>query len=289
MKSFVKGILFIKLLMLTAFPIQAEIISAKSMKEIQAKIEDVLQTQKAEDMLLALDIDMTLTQPDHPAVYYPAIRKYADVYKSILGQLTLEQKDLAVTLTTQMVPQRWVEQETPKIINHIQKEGVKVIALTSSLAGKIKGFQDKMVVLRRNCLQKMGVDFTRTFKKSTKVATFFDFKRYAGGHPMFYHGILSTNGEGAASKGDVLVAFLRHVGVLYESKARKPGYFPKVVILADDKRKHLENVEASLKAYDPSIRFIGIEYEGAYTYAPQDISAEDFERFWKEVAEQANF
>jgi predicted DNA-binding ArsR family transcriptional regulator len=267
--------------------VQAEMMSVKTMKEVQNKIEEVLKNQKPENVLVAFDVDMTLTQPNHPAIYYPTIKKYVDVYKSILGQLTPAQKDLAATLTTQIVPQKLVEENTPKIIQNIQKQDVKVIALTSSLAGKIEGFPDKMIVLRRGQLQKMGFDFTNTLKKFVGVMTFHDFKEYAGGHPMFYHGILSTNGEGDVSKGDLLVVLLTHVGTDYEDKVRKPVYYPKVIILVDDKKKHLANTEARLKAYDPSIQFIGIEYEGAFAYAPQDISKEDFQKFWEDLANKA--
>jgi len=268
-------------------PVHAEMMSAKTMKDVQTKIEGVLKTQKPEDVLVAFDIDMTLTQPHHPAIYYPTIKKYVGVYKAILEALTPAQKDLASTLTTQIVPQKLVEKDAPKIVKSIQNQGVKVIALTSSLAGQIKGFSDKMIVLRRDQLQKMGFDFTKTFKNFVLVTTFFNFKTYADAHPMFYHGVLSTNGEGDVSKGDLLVAFFRHVSHDYEDKVRKPGYYPKVVILVDDKKKHLENVEAQLKSYDPSIQFIGIEYEGAFAYAPQVISKEEFQKFWSDLAHQA--
>ena len=269
------------------YPAKAELMSVKTMKEVENKIEELLKTQKAEDVLVAFDVDMTLTQPDHPAVYYPAIKKYVNVYKEILGPLTPAQKDLASTLTTQVVPQRLVEKDTPRIIRNIQKQDVKVIALTSSLVGKIKGFPDKMIFMRRDQLQKKGFDFTNTFKNYVTVMGTFDFKEYAGATPMFYHGVLSTNGEGEVAKGDLLIALLRHVGPHYACKAQKPGYYPKVIVLVDDKQKHLKNVETCLKAYDPSIQFIGIEYEGAFTYAPKNISKEDFQKFWNDLANRA--
>lgn len=284
MKHLLKGFLITMILNLSA---QAEILSVETMKDVKTKIEEVLKTQKTEDVLVAFDIDITLTQPDHPAVYYPNLKKYGDVYKKVLSQLTPEQKDLAATLTTQIIPQKYVERETPGIVKALQQKGVKTMALTSSLAGEISGFPKKMIILRRDQLQRMGIDFTNTFKDFSKAITFTDFKKYAGGYPMFYHGILSTNGEGDASKGDILIAFLTHIDFKYEHKAHKLGYYPKVVFLIDDKRKHLENVETALKTYDPAIQFIGIEYEGAYNYAPQDISKEDFQKFWEDVVNKA--
>ncbi len=286
MKKLMKGIL---VTMLLNSPSQAEMMSAKTMKEVKAKVEEVLKTQQPQDVLVAFDIDMTLTQPDDPAVYYPALKKYTAIYKKILEELTPEQKDLALTLTTQVVPQKLVEKETPKIIKFLQQTGVKTMVLTSSLAGTINGFPDKMIILRRNQLQKMGIDFAKSFKDFSIVITFFDFKPYAGGHPMFYHGVLSTNGEGEASKGKTLIAFLQHIGVRYENKVQKPGYHPKVVFLIDDKAKHLKDVEAALKSFDPSIKFIGIEYEGTCEYAPQKISQEEFQKFWEDLARRSIF
>lgn len=287
MKHSLKGIIIAMSLSFVSSQAQAEIVSVQSMKDLKAKVEGLLHNQKPEEVLVAFDIDMTLTQPDHPAVYYPALIKYVDAYKKIMSSLSPEQKDLISTLITQEVPQKLVEQEAPVILKSLQVKSIKTIALTSILAGKINGFKDKMVMLRRDQLQKIGIDFTKSFKNFCTVMTFSTFQSYAGGHPMFYHGILSTNGEGDASKGDVLVAFLEHVGPHHEGKALKLGYYPKIVVLIDDKKKHLETVEAALKTYNPSIQFLGIEYKGTYAYAPQNILQEAFEMFWKGLAAQA--
>jgi len=269
-------------LTLTGLSAQAKITSVKTVKDLQTKIENILKAQKAKDVLVAFDIDMTLTQPNHPAVYYPAIKKYVDVYETILGQLTPEQKDLAATLTTQLVPQKLVEDGTPQIIKALEQKGVKVIALTSSLAGPLPASKDQIIALRKDQLQKMGLDFSKSLQEFVTDLKFIDFKKYAGSYPMFYHGILSANGEGNVSKGQVLTALLSHIG-----KVRKPGFRPKVVIMIDDKKKHLEDIGKHLKSYDPSIQFIGIQYEGAFNSAPQDISKEDFQKFWEDLANQA--
>jgi hypothetical protein len=286
MKPLLKGMIIAMSLSLIGSQAQAEIVSLKTMKDLKTKVEDILKTQKPKDVLVAFDIDMTLTQPDHPAVYYPALIKYKEAYKKVLSSLTPEQKDLVSTLTTQEVPQKLVDPKTPGIIKALQEQGIKAIALTASLSGKIKGFKNKMAIIRRDQLQKMGIDFTQSFKDFCKVVTFSEFKLYAGGYPLFYHGILSTNGEKGASKGDTLVAFLKHIGLYYERKTLKPGYSPRIIVFVDDKKKHLENVETALKTYDPSIQFIGIEYKGAYEYAPQEISQAAFEQFWQDFAVQ---
>ena len=269
MKNLKKYIMLMMALTYIKYPAQAEIMSIKTIKEVDNIIENLLKNQKPENILLAFDVDMTLIQPDHPAVYYPAIKKYMDVYKLILGHLTPAQKDLVATLTTQIVPQKLVEKDAPKIIKNIQNKDVKVIAITSSLAGKVENFRNKMIFIRRDQLQKM---------------TFQHFKEYASGYPMFYHGILSTNGEGDVSKGSLLTALLSHVGPHYACKVQKSGYYPKVLILVDDNKQQLESIEALLKACNPLIQFIGIEYGVGVTYAPRDISKEDFQKFWENLA-----
>jgi hypothetical protein len=104
---------------------------------------------------------------------------------------------------------------------------------------------------------------------------------------MFDWGILSSNGEGFTTKGQVLCSFLTHVGLKHRQKTSNPGCFPKVIFLIDDRKKNLEDVEIALKSCNDSIEFVGLEYQGAFSYAPQDISEEDFEKFWTTLAEKA--
>lgn len=65
------------------------------------------------------------------------------------------------------------------------------------------------------------------------------------------------------------------------------GFYPNAIIMLNDKKKHLDNVATAIKQYNPSIQFIGIVYEGAYTYALQAISKEDFQKFWEELTDKA--
>jgi hypothetical protein len=80
---------------------------------------------------------------------------------------------------------------------------------------------------------------------------------------------------------------MRQKEKFFEDKIRQSGYYPKVVVMVDDKKKHLLDVETQLKSHDSSIQFVGIEYEGAYEYAPDDISKKDFQKFWEDLAKKA--
>lgn len=260
--------------MLLMSHLHAEMTSAKSIKAVEIKVVDLLKTHKHDQILVAFDIDMTLTQPDHPALYYPALRKYRDIYKRILGNVSPERKDWISTWTTLNLPQRLVEQETPQVIIALQEKGVRTMAFTASLSGSLKEEFPKAIILKYENLLKKGLNFTTNFPELEREITFSEFKQYAHSYPMFYKGILSANGEKNTSKGTVFCAFLKAL-----------DYQPEVILLVDDKKKHLEDMKEKLKICAPSSKFIGIEYQGAFDYAPHDISSEDFEKFWMQRIE----
>lgn len=248
-------------------------------KDIEHQIIECLEVHRPDEILVAFDIDMTLTQPNHPALFYPNLRKYSEDYKSIMGKLPPEQRDLAVTLTTQNFPQRWVEDETLSLIHTLQNEGIKIIAFTSSLTGNFPGLEDKIIKLRAQQLDAMGLEISDHLPEFPTEEIFTQFHEYAGDFPLFYQGILSTNGEGNISKGECFIAFLKISSL--------KNFHPKAIFMIDDKRKHLELMKLALSEYDPSIEFKGIEYSGAYGYAPQDISRDDFRKVWDDLAQQA--
>ncbi len=291
------------LILLTACKEEGKIMSVKSIHEVHAKVDEILKTQKPEDVLVALDIDMTLTQPDHPATYYPALKKYYKVFKNIFKNLSEAQKDVALTLTTSL-PQRLVEKDSPKIVKDMQTKGVHVIAFTATLSGSWKDSKNKTIFKRRDKLQTMGFDFSfsgrvvlyENWPKNVdgcpiryhgRVVTYMDFPKYVDGYPMFYHGVLCSNGENSGiGKGKVLEAFLEHASC-DEYPTYYIDYMPKVVVMVDDKKSNFEDVQKVLVISHPEIQFVGIEFQGAFDYAPKDISEADFTKFWQGLADQA--
>jgi len=263
---------------------QAKMIPLKTMESVQKKIESVLKTHKAEDILVAFDIDMTLIQPDHPAVSYSALKKYQDTFRLVFERLSPEQRDMVNTLIVRTIPQKRVEESTPQIVGNLQETGIKAIAFTATLTGKVSAYKDETIFFRYKQLQEAGIDFLKSSKGFPKCISFSDFPQYVGSYPMFCHGILSSNGERKISKGETLVAFLKHISC---EQVRTSGYVPKVIILVDDRKKNLLDVEKNLKAYNPVIQFTGIEYQGAYSYAPHPVSREEFQSFWEGMAEKA--
>lgn len=255
-------------------------ITASTIHGVKTKIDELLKTHKPEDILVAFDIDMTLTQPDHPATYYPALKKYKLVYKDILKDLSPIQRDAVVTYTSEL-PQRLIEKDSPKVIKSLQDSGVKVIAFTARLSGHRDDHKNKTIFKTRDRLQTMGFHFN-----VRGVSSYFDFPMYAGGYPMIYHGVLSSNGENT-SKGKVLNNFLYNHDVVANAKRSPFSFRPKVIVMVDDKKSNLEDIQKALAEKNPDIKFVGFEFTGTFDYAPKDISQNDFESFWKNFAERS--
>jgi Protein of unknown function (DUF2608) len=253
------------------------------MLDVRKKIDVLLLEHTAKDCLVAFDIDMTLLQPDHPAVYYPNLRKHVDAYKAIMKTLSPAERDRKATLTVQILPQRLVEEDTPAIVHEIQAKGVPTLAFTASLCGpllyttaKITSLATHIEALRFEILGRFDFHFESVFK--TDPIVFDEIPAHNHQHPIFFEGILCANGEQGkeSDKGVVLVAFMKRLQLS-----------PKVVVLVDDRMPNLEAVDRALKHYDPSIEFLGIEYQGAFEYAPESISEEAFRAFWEDFASQA--
>ncbi len=269
------------LVFLTACKEEEKIMSVRSIHEAQAKVDEILKIQKPKDVLVVLDIDMTLTQPDHPGTHYPAIKKYGHVLKDIFKTLTPAQRDVTLTLTTKL-PQRLIEKDSPKAVKSMQDKGIKVIAFTACLSGSWKDSKDKTIFQRRDKLQTMGFNFSFP----GRVVSYMNFPKHVDGFPMLYHGVLCANGENnGIGKGKVLDAFLVQIHATKGSQTG--GYVPKIIVMVDDKKANLEDVQKVLAISHPDILFIGIEYQGAFEHAPSDISEIDFTKFWEALADQA--
>jgi hypothetical protein len=269
----------IAMFLLSACKEEKAIISVHAIQEVQAKVDEILKTQKPEEILVVYDVDMTLTQPDHPATYYPVIKKYTHALKDIFKALTPAQRDVALTLTSRL-PQRLIEKDSPKIVRNMQAKGVQVIAFTASLSGSWKDHKTKTIFNRRDKLQALGFNFSFP----GRVVSYMDFAKYVDGYPMLYHGVLCANGENGDGKGKVLEAFLKQVSI---NKDGTKNYIPTVIVMVDDKKANLGDIQKVLATSHTDIQFIGIEYQGAFDYAPQDISQAEFTKFWETLAAQA--
>ncbi len=285
--KFYEKILYLAFFMfLGGTSVSAEIISASTLQDVQLKIEKMLSREKAEDIMVVFDLDETLVMYDHPAATSFALKKYAEIYKEIMSSLTPLEKDFALTILTQEIPQKLIDKKKPQIIKSLQKKDIKIIALTSLLVNISKNSKKKAIFEKRDQLQKKGIDFTASLRGMTRVVPFFDFPQYGGQCPLFYHGILTSNGRyNGIGKGAVLGAFLTHIGPRRLAYVGA-GYEPKVVVLVAACKKNLREVDMYFQEYFPKIQFIGIEYQGAQTYVSSDVREEEFREFWNSFAQK---
>ncbi len=85
-----------------------------------------------------------------------------------------------------------------------------MIALTAIVTGKFKGFDKKLVFLRRDQLQKMGIDFRKSCSRLASAFPFQELGRHAGDYPTNVFGYIAINGqESGVSKGEMLVTLLK--------------------------------------------------------------------------------
>lgn len=261
--------------MLGVFPARGETLKVSKFSEIQGIYKDVLKKTKGEEILGLWDINMTLLHFESPALHMVNLKKHYGAFKEMLKDLSPEEIDKVFSYALISSEQRLMEPEVPSILEGLQKKGVRQIALTGILTGELDGIQ--LETFQRNSLKTHGINFSHNFPNLLEI-TFKGFPSYRGFHPVYLKGVLSINGERnpEGGKGKVLVAFLKMV-----------AFRPKVIIFTDDREKNLKIVEDALKAFDPSIQFVGIHYTGASKVPGKPLSAKAFKDHWGTYIEKA--
>ena len=256
---------------------------ADSIHDVKIHIDNILETKKPEDVLVVFDVDMTLIQPNHPATYLPTLKKYRIIFQNITQKLTNLQRDNLLTLTTK-IPQQLIENNSPAVVKYLQNRKVNVIGFTASLTGHRDDHINKPIFKFRDMLRSFGFNFS--FPHRT-VVSYMSFPKHNNGYPIFYHGVLCSNGENnSISKGKIFSAFLRQVG-RRKAEPYGSGYIPKIIVMVDAKQLDTDNIKGVLAKDFPDVQFIGIQYRGAFHYAPKDISESEFTEFWTQLTSQA--
>lgn len=265
-------ILGIWLVVLSLFKIRKSGVSLKSMKDVQSYVEKQIALFDKKDVLCALDIDLTLLQPEHPAFYIPNVKKHIKIYRAIEKPYAHLDKTLPFIYSF-LHKQRLVDNGIYEFLNALK--GVKTIAFTATFTGPILHFH-RLEQLRYEQLKEKNICFEGNFKDEDFLLT--ECPSYRSQYPCFYKGVLCSNSEnGTTTKGTVLCAFLRKI-----------NWTPKCIVLIDDRQKNLQDVSKSLKKEFPTIKFIGIEFLGAHQYCPESISKEDFRNYWEQRFIQAS-
>lgn len=261
MNALLKPVLF-WITLISTEPLLGHVLN--SFKELDTEITPTTKHYSPEDILVLFDVNYTLLFVDHPAMFIPNLKKHAKEMQAIMSGLSKEEQNIIIGLATKAKPQRLVEECIPDVVRSLQEKGMKVLAFSAALSGDLYGLDSRDWF--STALKSHGMDFASSFP-NTKPFTFDDFPLYADSQPTYSEGIVLTN---KSSKGAVLVSFLK-----------RTEYHPKVVVLIDNKKANVEEVEATLKAFNPDIGFIGLDYNRGQEYAPQEIDDDSFLKWWK--------
>ena len=252
---------------------KSSIQQSSSILTIQNSINKVIGTFHTNEILIVYDIDRTITQPSHPAYYISNRTKYKNLYEQSLKDLNTEQRDVLANLSILHSPWELVEAEFPGVIayyrDHLQ---IKSIALTASLTGALAQVE-RLEEWRYEELKKFNIDFSVSFPNH-KFVEFKDAPSYLGRKPMYYKGILLSNGERSIfTKGDLLVKFLEVA-----------NYQPKLIIVIDDKLHFLEKIQRSFSLTDHNPQCLGSEYTASAENFLAEISEDDIFNYWSNLA-----
>lgn len=242
------------------------------MKDVHSFIGEVLMNTASSETLIAYDVDVTLTVCDDPHTHMPNVSRHKDIFDDLFKDMHFEKIDKIWGELLQNTKPVLIDERTPEMIDILQKNGSKVIALTAIVSGE-SNYDDSHEVKRFKDLKSVGFDFSSSFPKNSSVKLT-DIPPYMGNHPVFYNGILISNGEGMDknTKGPALISFLKKI-----------GWKPKSVILIDDKTPNFVSVRNSLECYDNSIDFHGIHYTGGIDFITNHVEEDTFRDFWKQV------
>ncbi len=278
---------FLSLTGFTAFS-NAKTISheARSAAEVEHLLSPLLTQHHPKKVLVLFDIDMTLTQTDHPAFYYKNLKKHYALVKKTLDSLTPLARDETLSATVYF-PQKLTDSAFPAFIKKLQDQDVLCLALTSRLVGPLQPQDVPMEKHSYDTLKALDIDFEKGW--FFKEKDHFDLslvlkKAYRTYFPTYYKGILVNNGErGPYEKIDTLLAFLE-----YAWRVR-----PEVIVLIDDKKENLEKMAKGLatsnKVYPKNLPlFVGIHYKGAENLDARPIDETGAKDFWQQCLRRAH-
>ena len=104
----------------------------KRMKDVSAYLQKKISKYNKEEVLIAVDIDLTILQPDHPALYVPNIRKYLKSYRQIEKQYPNMDPTLPFAYSL-LLPQHLVDEGIYALLEQFRE--IKKIAFTATFTG----------------------------------------------------------------------------------------------------------------------------------------------------------
>jgi|GEM_PF-2715681 hypothetical protein len=248
-----------------------KIVTAKNFKEVHAIIDAA--HLDPESTLIAVDIDLTLTMANHPALDLPNYQQHKHIFDQATQGLTPLQIEKMFTHGIMLAGQHTLDESSYRTIEALKQKKFKVIGFTASIVGplgSVRAIED----MRYRILDVLGFKFSETFGPATFSLE--DIIEYNGHVPRFHKGILFANGGRAPhNKGDVIRAFLKQV-----------HYKPKTFIIIDDRLKNIQEIGLALKEHDPEMKVLGIEFTYAHGLSTKLLTAQAFSNFWHAIKQQ---
>lgn len=207
------------------------------------------------DTLVVFDVDDVLISAKDACFRPKRLKHLFKVIQQKYDEIPLEEHpalDEKLSLCYLSPERGLIEKDTPQLIANLQKQGIKVIALTHCPTGKY-GLISSIESWRINHLKSFGIDFSRSFPSLGRHS--FDQLANKRPPPLYDSGVLFSYGY---EKGEVLVAFLKHV-----------QWTPKRIIFFDDLVGNHQSVSRSLDG-------LGINYTG-YHYQGTNIDSSEIE------------
>ena len=201
------------------------------------------------DYLVIWDVDEVLITPTDRIFHTNnCINDLPSKYAKAAIEKYFVSKEQAQWNGSQMLLQRnmrLVEKEIVSIIQGLQKDKIKTIALTKHSIGSY-GAIASLEDFRIKQLQDLGIDFNSAFPKYD-ILVLNNVKNTSSQYPIFKKGLLFTN---AYTKGETLEAFLNKI-----------KWNPAKVIFIDDLRENLISVQQVLQ--NKNIAYTGVLYTAA--------------------------
>lgn len=230
-------------------------------------IESALSTADSETLVIFDVDDVLITAKDQ--ILKPDHKKFLErLNRDLENRLSEQESQKLWSIIWLSRSDEVVDSKMITLIKEAQSKGLKVLALTNAWTGDF-GNIHSLEDWRIGELEDLGYTFKDSWHtlalKSFESLKSKDPKRF----PVFKNGILFTCN---LPKGEVLNAFLHYAHIS-----------PKKIIFIDDKRKHLESVEAFSKG--AGILFEGFEYT-AVAKRPKTPLNEKRARYQFEVLEK---
>lgn len=195
------------------------------------------------DSLVIFDVDEVLVYPENVVQLQVAAPFWEATMADLEKRRGKSTRDLLHSIMLLQSKWQLTDVEIPVLIENLQRQKLRVLALTTFWAGKmgkLKSVED----WRNTHLKSHNIDFriTAGVPKSYFEITQFD-KGPKRPYPVYKDGIIYTNHY--ANKGEVLAAFLAQINLK-----------PKAIIFIDDKLSNIITVENFCKV--ANISYTGI-------------------------------